>query len=314
MLTPELVLLVCPLVLSFWFGFGLGLEDTGQPVREQGSQLLVEREYDLLPRLKKGHESYYSYVDRFGHIGSAGKEERSERVTGYFRQKVIDIRPGGAPVFRAVRNHTQLTTAAAGEAPIGPVALDFGEGLTYEVCFEDNFDYLPIDTSRLPNSLPGFMMFENIVHSHTFAILATRTHGALEKLKRVGTTVVIPDSGKGGRVSFPGLLTIELVRGESKMTFLGLSEHQGEPAALLSYDIPLTFPEVSSGTGKGTGTARATGLIWLSLSRGEILRAHLRQTTNLSIRATDGTVVPSYVEAEGWLEKIPPHAYPVATK
>jgi hypothetical protein len=267
----------------------------------------LEKEYDLGPRQNKGDSSYYSYSDRFSHWGPDGRIARQEFVTGYFTQEVIGFRHGGAPVFKVVRNHTEMRTASGEEGVSSPVSLEFGEGFTYEVCFEDDFDYFSVDTSTFPNTLPGFMMFENIVHSHTFAVLASRTHGALDKLRKVGATVTIPDSGKSGQVEFPGFISVKLVRGQSTMTFLGLSEHRGEPVALLSYDIPLEFPSIAG----GTGMARATGLIWFSLRRGEILKGMLRQTTQLALPGPEGQPVASYVEAEGLLEKISREEYPI---
>ena len=303
MIISKLFSLPCSLLVGLLAFSGTGFAGKEPPSRPSSSA--VEKEYNLLSRLPVRHKTYYSYREQFLHFKSTGQVERRETGSGYYTQEVVRLRPDGAPVSRVVRNHTQLRAESAEQKSAEPINLDFGEGFTYEVCFGENYDYLPIDTSHLPNTLPGFMMFENIIHSHQFAILATKTHGALDQLRRIGDTVTIPDSGKGGVVEFPGLLSITLVRGKSTMTFLGLSKYGAEPAALLSWDVPLQFPNISG----GEGTGRATGLIWISLRDGEVLRGYLRQTTIHTLKGPNGAVTPANVDLEGWLEKIPQADY-----
>lgn len=308
MITPKPFFLLGALIIGPLAFSGIDL--AGKEPRSQSSSSLVEKEYNLLSRLPVKHKTYYSYTDRFAHLSATGRVERWETETGYYTQEVIRFWPDGEPVFRVIRNHTQLRTESAEPKSAELIPLDFGERFTYEVCFGENYDYLPIDTSHFPKTLPGFMMFENIIHSHQFAILATKTHGGLDKLRKIGDTVTIPDSGKGGVVEFPGLLSITLVRGKSTMTFLGLSQYRAEPAALLSWDVPLQFPNISG----GEGTGRATGLIWISLRDGEVLRGYLRQTTIHTLKGPNGAVTPANVDLEGWLEKIPQADYPTSAQ
>jgi hypothetical protein len=299
------ILLLVGLAVFVFLGTGglLLLAQEEAPVRS--ANLALEEEYDLSPRLSKGEKSYYSYSSRLLHYGAEAGVERRETVRGYFMQEVVGFRPGGAPVFRVVRNHTGMHMGLGGQETFTP--FEFGEGFTYEVCFEDEFEFFSPDTSTFPNSLPGFMMFENIVQSHTFSVLATRTHGALDKLRTVGATVTTPDSGKGGQVDFPGYMFIKMVRGQSTLTFLGLSQYRGEAAALLSYDTAWSFPSI----GKGKGAAHTTGLIWVSLQRGEILKGTLRETTQLAMPGSGGQSVSLSLETEGLLEKISKEDYPV---
>jgi hypothetical protein len=219
---------------------------------------------------------------------------------------VTGVRQDGVALYRWLRHGAQYVLSADGQDEERR-AFAFAEGLTYEACVEDAWSVFPLDASVLPQTLDGFLMYELVIHPAFFGALTSRTHAAVDRLRRVGDSVVMPMSGNLLAVDFGGFISIRLQRGESVLTFDGLSQYEGTPAALLSADCPQTFPEIQ-GTGRGRGDV--TAKIWVGLEGEGVLQGTFQQTNYLLLPGPDGAPQPLNQIVRGTLRRIRAEDYP----
>ena len=259
------------------------------------SKEIITMPYDLTPKYAKGDKDYFSFQLTFTSLQPGGAIQASQTVKGYFTQEVIGSRPDGAPIFRVVRNHTVLNIAGptGGQAP--PQALEFGERLTYDVCFEDDFPVFPVDTSKFPRDIRGWMMFENAyVSQQFFQVMLTKTHGGIDRLNKVGAKVVMPDSNRQGVAGMPPEAVVEINRGESTLEFLGMGEQQGNPAAVLAFDVLylINIPRLLA-LKDAKGREFLRGLTWVSLKDGKILHGRFNGSAFIGVPGPEGKLVSS---------------------
>lgn len=283
----------------------------GQTNAAPGRGTSLSRSYDLYPKYAKGDKEYFSFEITFTHLQPGGAILGEEKTKGYFTQEVTGLRPDGTPIFRVARHHTDLwVTGADGKA--GPAQrLDFAEGFTYEVCFEDDFALFPVRTADLPRTSAGFMEFENIyISQQYFQTMMTRAHGGIDQLKKVGTKITVPDSGRKGVVALGQDIVIEVNRGPSTLEFLGLGEHQGRPAAVLAFDVLylLKVPHHLNGRKDGEGREFLRGVIWVSPTDGRILGGRINTEAFVAYR-DDGKWQPSDSVFQGNLERLSEQEY-----
>lgn len=276
------------------------------------SSEVISMTYDLTSKYAKGDKDYFSFAITFTSLQPGGTIQARQTVKGYFTQEVVGARPDGTPIFRVVRNHTTLAMAGPTGAELAPPqVLDFGEGLTYDVCFEDDFPVFPVDTAKFPRDIRGWMMFENIyVSQQFFQVMLTKTHGALDRLNKVGAKVVMPDSHRQGAAGLPPEAVVEINRGESTLEFLGVGAQQGNPAAVLAFDVLylINIPRLL-GVKDGKGREFLRGLTWVSLKDGKILHGRFTGAAFVGSVGPDGKFAPSDVSISGTLERLSPEEY-----
>jgi hypothetical protein len=272
----------------------------------------VKREiYKLTPKYKAGDRDFFSYDLRFTRLAPGGKILGKNLIKGYFTQKVVGRRPDGSLELQVVRNYTKLELTDENNKAILSRTLDFAEGLTYKVCYEDLFDFFPVDTSGWPRDIMGFMMFEQVYTSHQFfQTIMTETHGGIDKLDGPGSRVVMPDSNKTGTLGLAGLANLEVTRGESTLQFLGVGSYKQTKALVLLFDVPylLKIHELL-GNKNGAGRELIRGLIWVSHHDGKILGGRLYGANFVALPDSRGDLQASDVILEGHLERLTPKEY-----
>lgn len=276
----------------------------------------ITANYDFTPKYRIGDKDFFSFALQFNRLAPGGKSLGTNLVKGYFQQEVIARRPDGAPVFRVTRANTRLVLTDENGKEILNRVLGFGEGLTYEVCFEEPFSFFPVDTTGWPRDIMGFMMFEQVYASHQFfQTVMTRTHGGIQHLRQPGMTVVMPDSNKSGPVGLAPLANLDLTRGESTLEFLGTGLYQQQQAMILFFDIPyiVEIHEIF-GNKNGAGRELLRGFIWVSPGNNKILGGRLLGANFVAFPGAGGKLEATDVALDGKLERLTPREYAQQTR
>ena len=306
-LTNSFVVAFCGLLIC---GLPTSLRGQSEPV--EVTRTVLNQSYDLYPKYTTGDKDYFSFEIAFSYLQPGGAILGQERAKGYFTQEVTGLRPDGAPVFRVVRHHTDLWVIDKDGIQAPAQRLDFIEGHTYEVCFEDGFPVFPLRTADFPSTSAGFMALENIyVSQQYFQTMMTKTHGGIDQLRKIGTKIIIPDSGRKGVVEMGPEVSIEINRGPSTLEFQGIGEHQGQPAAVLAFDVLylLKVPRHLGGRKNGEAREFLRGVVWASLKDGKVLGGYINTEALVAYRDNDGKLQPSEAVFAGTLERLSEQEY-----
>jgi len=211
----------------------------------------VTKPFALARRYDTSSVGYYHSSSRYDGL-SAAKGELAYRftVSGDFRRKVIGPREDGCVLEEFKWRNVKITYFSTKDQTILNVKdLPFAEGFTYRLCFEDEYNDISelVDHSRLPNTMDGFLFYEQIIDAHSpFDWLLTRKHGQIHLFSTAGTVVELPRRDGVDAVDFRpfGYWQFYPVGTPQSARFQGLTLVDGEVGAmieLLPPDVPIPF-------------------------------------------------------------------------
>ena len=214
---------------------------------------------------------YRSSTQYDGLTDTTGKLVYRYIVSGEFRRKVVGFREDGCPLEEFQWRNVKITYLSPQDGAItGVKDLDFAEDFTYRLCFEDDYNDISelVDHSNLPNTLEGFLFYEQIIDAHSpFDTLLTRKHGKIHQLVAVGTVVELPAREVPAAVDFRPFGYWEFhPQGGARRTskFVGLTLVDGQVGAIVETgpsDVPTPF-DSSTTMGNQTFTQRMITDTW----------------------------------------------------
>jgi hypothetical protein len=274
---------------------------------------MLERDYDLTRRAQVGAKQRYFCRDVFNLLDSAGRIVYRRRRTAELSEEILDLSSDGTPVVRWA--YTAFTYNAEGKDTVsaGVAALLAGAAedalptsgtIVVEGNPEDRHSYFP-DANKFglsKASTVAFFTCELVLHTRAFWIMATRTHGGIDQLHRLGDKTTMPFSNTSHRFLYGDMYEATMDRHESTLRFDGVTVRHGHDAALLTCHTPYDI----SNPGYGPGHSDLVGHLWVDLASGGLVAGEARQTNDLSsVPLLDGTTVPMKIRFETSVELIP---------
>jgi hypothetical protein len=198
---------------------------------------LLTQEYDLRYRPLVGDRSYYSLDIVYRTLGPNGTSDARENYRGFFSRDVESVDPSGKVGEKITWRHV-AKRSAVGTGDYGAwEKLDYAENFTYNFSAEDSYEDFHWDYGKFPNDLFGWFAVLLTVDAHfEFDFLRSSHHGAIEKLRRVGDSVLAPDSGEPFRLHHGDVVECpDFNKQNLRTSFAGLTQVNGHPCALLRF-------------------------------------------------------------------------------
>jgi hypothetical protein len=211
---------------------------------------LLKRPFALERRYELDQVRYYRSSSRYDGISDAtGTLAYRYVVSGEFRRKVVGFREDGCALEEFQWKDVKITYLSPQDGAITAVKdLDFAEGFTYGLCFEDDYNDISelVDHSSLPHTLEGLLFFEQIIDSHSpFDWLLTRKHGKIHQLSTLGTVAELPVRTGTNAVDFRPFGYWEFYpQGPRTASLVGLTLVEGQVGAIVETgpaDVPTPF-------------------------------------------------------------------------
>ena len=275
---------------------------------------LASREYDLRPKPSPKAKNFYRLTTTIYFHDKLGDLLGRRQWRGDFERRQ-DPKSIGGPVRDLItwKNVGYRVADGGFDVPFLPhTAPEWAQGFSYSFSPELGYEDFPWDHySGIPKTLIGYQFKLHTVNAHfEFDFLRSSEHGALEKIRRVGDHVRVPDNGRVFSIDHPPVVVNSRFHRENVITtFLGFSQVNGEPCAVLefrqgpqkfSWDR-LTEPQKTEHTEL---TSRQYGLLFVRLTDGSLLRGDFSERGILRTKPQGGEEQPGYFVAIFELEKI----------
>ena len=278
----------------------------------------AERNYDLTRRGQVGTSRRYACREVINILDDAGRVGRREFRTAELSEMLLDLSAAGAPrvrwaygafTYEVERKHAKdpyALPAAVISYWEGPdeIALPRSGTIVVEGAIErsDSFYDLDLESFALSRTSPvAFMTAELVIHTRAFWLYASRTHGGIDQLRRVGDSVRMPWSGKTDHVGYAKMFKAEVHRGENKLRFEAVTTRHGHDVALLTAYTP--YDVLASASGYGPTHCELLAHIWVDLTTGSIVAGEAYQQNFMSGHPMpDGSQAPIKVRFQSSLE------------
>jgi hypothetical protein len=279
---------------------------------------MSQRDYDLTRRAKVGTKHRYACTDVVNVLDDAGRAGRRERRTAELSEQIFGLSSDGSPLVRWA--FTAFTYDVEVNHAKDPYALpasvvSFWDGapedarppsgkIVFEGAPENSDDFYP-DAEAFglsKTSAVAFMTAELVIHTRAFSLLATRTNGGVDQLRRVGDTMRMPWSGRIDRVRYASMFDARVHRGENTLRFEAVTNRHNRDVALLTCSTPYDV----LAPGWGPTHVEFVGHLWIDLASGWLAAGDAHQTNYMSgVPMADGTAVPIKARFESSIELIP---------
>jgi hypothetical protein len=240
---------------------------------------VLQDDYDLSYRPDVGDTTFHRLDIVYRTLNDRGLPANLENFRGDLRRVVNAVEASGRVVETITWRNIARRVAEDGEHYGAPESFDWAKEIEYIFSAEDSHeDFFNWDIDKLPRDLNGWNVLLLAVDAHfEFDFLRSERHGAITKLRRIGDTVVAPDTDKPFAINFAPLIECPaFTKRNMRTTFVGLTVRNGHHCALLSFDMDpspfdMKFGEVDmqvTSTFSGTLTVRLTDGV---LEHGEFL-------------------------------------------
>jgi hypothetical protein len=233
---------------------------------------VLEETYDLRYRPRPGEASDYRVGIVYRSLDARGAVLRREAYEGRFRRDVEAVLPDGR-VQERITWRGAARREARGEEPFGDAEpLPYLEGFAYPFSAEDGYEEYHWQHERFPRDMTGWFAMLLTIDAHfEFDFLRSSRHGAIERLRRIGDSVLAPDSGKPFAIHFLPLFDVPgFTKQDLRTTFAGLTRHGDEPCALLAFSTGMSTFEIVAGGATIPCTSRFSGTLKVRLSDGAL--------------------------------------------
>jgi hypothetical protein len=274
------------------------------------------RQYDLTRRGPAGTAQRYVCRELVNILDDAGRPAVRQRRTAELREEILGVSAGDAPIVRwqysgfsceFESNHAndpyslREPVRQFWKATAQDVIPQSGT-ITVESATERGDIFYPdTDAFGLSKTSPSaFMTAELCLHTRQFSLLATRTHGGIDQLRRVGDSARMPFSGRVDHARNGEMFDAAITRTENTMRFEAVTTRHGKDVALLTYNAPydVTCP------GWGPTHCEQVGHLWIDLATGWLVGGEHYQTNYMGgvPLLPDGKGVPINVRFETSIE------------
>jgi hypothetical protein len=252
----------------------------------------LTRDFDLRYRPKVGDVGYYRLDIVYRSLDSLGAVTTRENWSGVFRRAVDAIDASGKVTETITWRDAGRRFADAGGQYGEREVQEWAEGFTYTFSAEDGYEDFHWDTENFPKDLYGWNVLLLQLDAHfEFDFLRSSRHGAIEKLTRVGDTVLTPDSNTPFWLGLPGVIDVPAFNKQNlRTTFVGLTRCHDAPCALLQFDMD-TSPFSSEMMGMEIdSSSQFAGTLKVRLSDGALEEGEFLEW----VFAMGGVINPSY--------------------
>jgi hypothetical protein len=236
--------------------------------------------YDLMLRAPAGAHRQYACRELLHILDDAGRPAQQQRRTALLREEILPSSSEASPQVRwtysdfsceiecnyiddayglrvPVRQFWETTPAE-----VLPAA---GRIVVESPIEKTDIFYPDTDQFGLSKTSPSaFMTAELCLHTRQFSLLATRTHGGIDRLKRVEDSVQMTFSGRADRARNGDMFEATVLRGLNTLRFEAVTTRHGREVALLTYDAPYDV----SCPGWGPTHCEQVGRLWVDLETG----------------------------------------------
>lgn len=199
----------------------------------------LRREYDLKPKYQAGAKRHYRLTVTRNFLDNWGNVAQRNQWRGNFERLVKSVDAQGKAYEQITWKNVGYREAGGLETKYAaPQTLPWAEGFRYRFSAEDGYVDYPWDRyAGIPKTLIGYLFKELTVDAHfEFDFLRSSSHGAIEKLRKVGDVVRVPDNEQPFALNHPPVFTESHLQREQVYTsFLGLTEANGQPCALVDF-------------------------------------------------------------------------------
>lgn len=244
---------------------------------------LLDKDYDLSLKGKKGDVDYYRMKTVYYHGNELGVIQNKDELIGSLKREILEAGQKSLVVRYTWKN----LRAGFGAQPQEEITtwnpLSFAEGFTYEVDFLDPEYFLSsIDIKGIPKTMEGMRFWVNIMDAHAqFELLRTKAHGSISQIRKIGDRVTSPGAHQTGGWDLPPLITdSKFTNGDYDTQFVGLGIVDGKTSAVLEYinsdsrlssKIEMTSKLILD----QDGTSNFWGHIFVDLESGKLIRGDL---------------------------------------
>jgi len=289
---------------------------TPQPAGLLSEALL--REYHLKPKYRVGVKSHYRLTVTRNFLDNWGNVAQRNQWRGDFERLVKSVDAQGKAYEQITWQNVGYREAGGLETKYGsPQTLPLAEGFRYRFSAEDGYAAYPWDQyAGIPKTLIGYLFKELTVDAHfEFDFLRSSSHGAIEKLRHIGDVIRVPDNEQPFAINHPPvIMESHLQREQVYTSFLGLTEANGQPCALVDFrQGPQKFAWVREAEGGKEADEMKSwqyGVLQVRLEDGQLERGDFAERGMLKVTPPGAKEAqPAYVLSTFELEKITAEKY-----
>lgn len=240
---------------------------------------VLTQEYDLLPKYKKGDRRYFSLVILYKRLDQMGKVTEVTEHRGDIQRVVESVEANGKAYEVITWKNVAERTTSGDPGKFGPYKKSpWAEGFTYRFSAEDSYQDFHWNYKSFPQTREGYLTMILTVDAHfEFDYLRSSSHGAIEKLQRIGDEVEAPDNHQPFTLNFPPFVPkSHMQKNNVGLKFLGLTQVNGEPCAIVAHRQGPGYFSVDFAAGpNAAATMSITSSFW----------------GNLFVRLSDGSLV-----------------------
>jgi hypothetical protein len=316
----------------------IGTQSTNsQQAEQKHRQTLQEwlnQEYALKPKYVKGQERYYRLWQTLEQLDRWGNLQGRSQWRGDLERVVESVDPSGRAEEKITWKNVGSRNWLMAEGKYGPHRpLPWADGFSYGFSAEDGYAELRADYESIPKTPEGMlfrMAFQVSAHLE-FDFLRSSRHGAIERLREVGSLLLNPpEDGQKFALDFPPwTVNSDLEKKHVEIGFLGLTQVNGEPCAIIDYKQgPQDFLwETPGSQGAALGVQEGVsswhtamkswhhGLFFVRLRDGSLVSGWLTEPTMGKITPQgDGQPIPRYGRGTWSIQEITAEDYAAGLK
>lgn len=211
-----------------------------KPEKKRTLKEWLSRDYELKPHYVKGQKRYYRLWQTLEQLDPWGNLQGRSQWRGDLERVVESVDPSGRAEEKITWKNVGSRSWLMAEGKYGPHRpLPWADGFSYGFSAEDGYDELRADYVSIPKNPVGMlfrMAFQVSAHLE-FDFLRSSRHGAIERLRKVGSLLLNPpEEGQKFTLDFPPwAVNSDLEKKHVEISFLGLTQVNGEPCAIIDY-------------------------------------------------------------------------------
>jgi hypothetical protein len=212
-------------------------------------------DYDLAYRPKVGTSSFYCLDIIYRHLDEGGRVKGVDNWRGGFRRQVDSVDPDGSVHETISWKHVGKRERGTDPSFGGWQVLDWAHDFTYPFSAESDYSDFHWGYESFPRGEDDWLLGWNAllltVDAHfEFDFLRSRRHGAIDKLRKVGDTLIVPDSDHPFWLGLPPVVDVPaFTKRGLRNTFLGLGRTSGVDCAVIAFGMDVSpFEMTIAGT------------------------------------------------------------------
>lgn len=210
------------------------------------TQSALAATYDLTYRPKAGTSSFHCMDINYRRLGDGGRVASVDNWRGGFRRQVDAVADDGSVQETITWKHVGTRVQAADQPFPEWTVLDWAHDFTYPFGAESDYsdfhwsyDSFPRDETTWPL---GWNVLLLTVDAHfEFDFLRSKRHGAIDRLTKVGDSLIVPDSDHPFWLGLPPIVDVPAFSKRNlRNTFLGLGRANGVDCGVVAFGMDVS--------------------------------------------------------------------------